>query len=1195
MDSLYLKEKDNDLYQLELYRSSSIGGVFTLRLDEQLTLLYGNDLYFNLHEYKPSELIGKSCAEFLHPKDFQKVKDALLSAKSYHLNNAVFETRIITSSGLIKNTLVSGSFRQYEGFEDFEGYVTDITRQKQMEAQISQLTEAESELTKQIQLYRSTELGGVFTVIVDEYFSLLYGNDKYYKIHEYTKESMRTRLHNHCLEYVHPDDLAIVQQTISSTLERGEQYAEWVMRVITGKNNIRYILCSGVFIEDNGRTLMNGVVIDITKQKLIEEELFRSEEKFRIATQNSDVNFWTYDFEKRQIIQTLNSQKYHGFDMIVANVPESLIECGYVRQDSVADFLKLYEDLRSGVKAASAEIWFRTIDNDGWWCERINYNNVFDKYGKLVFSHAVGTDITAKKIAEQKYQEEIAYKNAIISSKVLCSMRVDLTTGVVEDVDSYNPNFINKYRDNNYAKCLELMTQTLINTEQQSNIREQLAATALLKLFAKGETVKSYKMQRQIANGSYHWVEITVKLFQKPNSDHVIGFLYSNDIDNKVVFNQVLKQIANYNYDIICQIDALSNKYYLYAYNDTKFPIDKAEETYEETIATYLQHKMSPKDAEEVIYRVKLATILKELENKKTYSLTCNMIDNEGKVHNKMIRFSYLDPQIKTLLYTQSDVTEIVESEKQHQAILNDALFAAQQASRAKTEFLSRMSHEIRTPMNAIIGMSALATENVNDPEQVEDCLSKVNISAKFLLSLINDILDLSRIESGKVSVKKERIAFEELLKGINTIAYAQAQAKGINYNVILTNKTEDYYIGDAMKLQQVLINILGNAIKFTPSGGRVQLIITQEEVTEETAVLKFVVKDTGEGISKEFLPHIFEAFSQQHIGTTSMYGGTGLGLAICKNLITLMNGDISVTSTEGSGSQFTVKVKLGVCLACKIKERESSFIHFSLMSALVIDNDIISYKQTEKVLKGLGLKVTHLDSGYSAVLRVRALLEKGDKYNLIIIDGTQSTRDGIKTTQELRKLVPLDTLIVMCCHDWTAIETEARIAGVNTFIKKPLNKEDITAILEKYSHLKNLKRDVPQVANYDFTGHRVLLVEDNRLNIEVAKRLLLSKNLNVVVAENGKLGYEVFKASPLNYYDAILMDIRMPVMDGLTSTIAIRALNRADSKTIPIIAMTANAFDEDIEKTKEAGMNAHLAKPIEPKIMFKTLAEYIK
>lgn len=403
MDSLYLKEKDNDLYQLELYRSSSIGGVFTLRLDEQLTLLYGNDLYFNLHEYKPSELIGKSCAEFLHPKDFQKVKDALLSAKSYHLNNAVFETRIITSSGLIKNTLVSGSFRQYEGFEDFEGYVTDITRQKQMEAQISQLTEAESELTKQIQLYRSTELGGVFTVIVDEYFSLLYGNDKYYKIHEYTKESMRTRLHNHCLEYVHPDDLAIVQQTISSTLERGEQYAEWVMRVITGKNNIRYILCSGVFIEDNGRTLMNGVVIDITKQKLIEEELFRSEEKFRIATQNSDVNFWTYDFEKRQIIQTLNSQKYHGFDMIVANVPESLIECGYVRQDSVADFLKLYEDLRSGVKAASAEIWFRTIDNDGWWCERINYNNVFDKYGKLVFSHAVGTDITAKKIAEQKY------------------------------------------------------------------------------------------------------------------------------------------------------------------------------------------------------------------------------------------------------------------------------------------------------------------------------------------------------------------------------------------------------------------------------------------------------------------------------------------------------------------------------------------------------------------------------------------------------------------------------------------------------------------------------------------------------------------------------------------------------------------------------------------------------------------------
>lgn len=418
--------------------------------------------------------------------------------------------RIKTGSGVIKHTLVSGSFHLRDGEEVFDGYITDISKQKQMEQQIRQLTESEADLQKQVELYRSTDIGGVFSVAMDENFTLLYGNDKYFKIHEYTKDSMREKLHNRCVEYIYPGDLPLVQKSVQTALDAGSHNVEWVMRIITGNGNIRHILCSGILETVGEMTIMNGMVIDMTKQKEMEEALRQSEEKFRIATENSDVTFWTYDFARKEMTQTQASQRIHGSGMIIPNVPQSLIDRGYVRSDSVEELLNLYRKLASGAKTASGEFWFQDLKKVGWWCEHIDYTTVFDNTGKPLCAYAIGKDVTPKKIAEQRYNEEVSYKNALISTHMIASMRIDLTTGNVEEVDSSYPEILADYAGKNYSQSITTLANLLINEEQSTHFLSAAQADVLLDAFQDGERQKDFRIQRKMPDGTYRWVSTII-------------------------------------------------------------------------------------------------------------------------------------------------------------------------------------------------------------------------------------------------------------------------------------------------------------------------------------------------------------------------------------------------------------------------------------------------------------------------------------------------------------------------------------------------------------------------------------------------------------------------------------------------------------------------------------------------------------
>ena len=540
-----------------------------------------------------------------------------------------------------------------------------------------------------------------------------------------------------------------------------------------------------------------------------------------------------------------------------------------------------------------------------------------------------------------------------------------------------------------------------------------------------------------------------------------------------------------------------------------------------------------------------------------------------------------------------TDVDQEIRDDMVQKRALSDALAAAEDASKAKTAFLSNMSHEIRTPMNAIIGLDNIALSDPDIPAKTRDYLEKIDGSAHHLLGLINNILDISRIEAGRLVLKNEEFSFSRLLEQVNTIISGQCRDKGLTYECRALNKIDDYYIGDDMKLKQVLINILGNAVKFTPEGGRVELTVEKMNSFNGKTTLKFEMSDTGIGMDKDYLPKLFDAFSQEDSSVTNKYGSTGLGMAITKSIIEMMSGNISVESEKGKGTTFTVTVTLTD--SDRIGSAKSGEISTHDMSVLVIDDDSVACEHARLVLDSVGIAVETALSGKDAIEMVKVREARQEPYNLILVDWQMPDMDGLETTRRIRAIVGSESaIIILTAYNWDDIIDEAVKAGVDSFLAKPLFASSVIDEFRKALQKKD-QEEQKEEHKADLNGRKILLAEDMLVNAEIMKELLKMRGMETDHAENGRICVDMFQEKPEGYYDAILMDMRMPEMDGLEATRVIRKLDRADAKDIPIIALTANAFDEDVQKSLQAGLNAHLSKPVEPESLFSTLEHLIK
>lgn len=522
----------------------------------------------------------------------------------------------------------------------------------------------------------------------------------------------------------------------------------------------------------------------------------------------------------------------------------------------------------------------------------------------------------------------------------------------------------------------------------------------------------------------------------------------------------------------------------------------------------------------------------------------------------------------------------------QHQQALSDALANAHAASSAKSNFLSHMSHEIRTPMNAIIGMTTIALSKITSRERVEDCLGKIAESSRHLLGLINDILDMSKIEHGKLSISHEPMNLPASIRNINDLVRPQAQARKLNFEILSESVEYENLIGDALRLNQILLNILSNSLKFTPAGGTISLKIRQLTKHGNMVRLAFIISDTGIGMSQEFLDRLYSPFEQASATTAAKYGGTGLGMSITLNLTNLMGGTIDVDSKVGEGSTFTVE------LPFEINENADPKLEtLPHLKILVVDDDHGTCEHATLLLKKMGMNVTWCTSGREAVKLVQEAQAAAAPFDVCLVDWKMPEMDGAETSRKIRDVVGDDLLIIIIsAYDWSPIEEHARKSGVNDFIAKPFFASTLHDVListiQRYGVVEAISETDDQ--KYDFSGKRILLVEDNEFNREIAREFLEMVNAEVEDAKNGQEAVEKFLASAAGYYDLILMDVQMPVMDGYDATKTIRASEHPDANAIHILALTANAFSEDVAHAIASGMNGHIAKPIDMLELYK-------
>lgn len=528
------------------------------------------------------------------------------------------------------------------------------------------------------------------------------------------------------------------------------------------------------------------------------------------------------------------------------------------------------------------------------------------------------------------------------------------------------------------------------------------------------------------------------------------------------------------------------------------------------------------------------------------------------------------------------------------------ALVAAEQASAAKGNFMSRMSHEIRTPLNAIIGYNTIAAGDIaeakSDAEfraavmKVSDCLAKSNIASKHLLTVINDVLDMSAIESGKIQIAHEKFDFKGLINSLTTIFYSQARAKGVELEVLFDTLTEEWFVGDSLRLNQILTNILSNAVKFTPEGGSVTVVIRQPEAQSNAAHIHFEITDTGIGMAPDYLEHIWTPFEQADSSISRRFGGTGLGLSITKNLVDLMNGTIEVESEQGRGTTFRIE------LTFERTEQPSgsASYDFSSINALVVDDDASTGDYVSLLMSRFGARCFAVTSGSEAVAAVAEAERREEPYSLCLVDWKMPKLDGIETVKLIREVAGADIpIIVVTAYDFSEVVDRAAEAGITKFLSKPLFQSSLFNLLANIIGLQPESK-IDKAPALNLSGRRVLLVEDNEMNMEIARRILESIGLIVDSAWNGEEARNLFCSSTVGTYQLILMDVQMPVMDGYSATIAIRSSEHPEAKSVPIIAMTADAFAENVAEALASGMNDHISKPIDLTTLYDTLNRFI-
>lgn len=812
--------------------------------------------------------------------------------------------------------------------------------------------------------------------------------------------------------------------------------------------------------------------------------------------------------------------------------------------------------------------------------------------------HLVGIiiNIDHEKEMEKLHRRYNAFHRAYTKSN-LCELYVDLKN-----------NHFDSLKEAHVSTTMtwDQLVQTYIDkygvTEEKETLHKIYDRQYLLEIFSNGQTEINYE-SKIVYNGETRWLRHIILRDENPNyamvmirditkskielenintitkQNEAMDMLIQGTV--KLVDRYAMCNLENNTYQFFSHLD--NDSIYLPNGNFDQFTKDMAKFYKTVDFNTTLVKEIS---IENIRSKLKKDSDIFRIEY-------CSLDETQYKTI-AITPISWKNGIVEKVLLLAQDATQEKQIEIQSRKALQEAFDDVNKASKAKTQFLSNMSHDIRTPMNAIVGMTAIAGANIDNRERVLDCLTKITKSSRHLLGLINEVLDMSRIESGKISLNDEEFNLSELVENVLSLIKSDVRSHEHQFNVKINNIEHEDVCGDSLRIQQLLLNILTNAIKYTPDHGEIDFIINEIPTnSSKLGCYEFIVKDNGIGMSENFQKVMFDPFTRADENRATQIQGTGLGLAIAKNIAKMMHGSIDVVSTINHGSKFTITIYLP--LQDKEMDKIDEFID---LPVLVVDDDIISCETTVSILKDIGIDGEWVISGKEAIDQVKVKHNQNHDYFAIIIDWKMPEMDGIETTKRIRKIVGKEvTIIILSAYDYSVIEKEARDAGVDEFIAKPLFRSRLAATLKHAVEGKahSSKSTLEKLNQLDYSNKRILLVEDNELNSEIAKEIIGMTGAKIDVAQNGKEAVDIFSQAPDYYYDLIFMDIQMPILNGYEATAAIRSLPKHGAKTIPIIAMTANAFSEDIALSKISGMNEHIAKPLDLQKLKTVLEKWIR
>ena len=1147
------------------------------------TFLNANAFTFDVIGYTEEQFrteTGGSLMSIVHPCDVDTVREHIERLIADR-RPTVYNCRIIRRDGAVRWVCASANIiNNMDGVPVIQAAYSDVTE--------LQRVERERDST-----YDSIP-GGVAKVLIGTQLSLLEANDNFFQMLGTDRTAYKGTL-----SAVAPADRGAI---VTAFMEAAETDApvdiEYRCRRFDNEQTI-WIHLIARFVENaHGAKVYQCVFIDITKQKTAQIQLYRERDRYRIIMENSADVIYEYDRKTDTVVFYETIRRGDETEIakhVSPNFSKKLYDQKIAHPEDAETAMRVF----SGTQGGSAEVRLRNlkINRDYVWC-LLQGQPVYEN-GALARVVGIIRDITEnKRISQEKERLQRIFDLELRRDyESIC--QINPSTGRYVMWTPSNASYYDIPTSGIFSEELAHAISRIVCGEDQETCLKTLSIGNMLKTLEEEKEGTCY-YRVLTPDGSLRWKCARYTYFGDDGSIllnvrdvHDIRIAQQQE-ENR--FRAILRETCEY----IIETDVETKSYTLHLPTlINRYPLEACSD-YGSLIARYSERYVAPEDRESFLRAVSLPEALSRMRREGGSCSIKYTVNTNGSPAYKtwnMSLYRYDDNREYMLSYIL-DITKLVleQQEKEREAernrqIIKDALTAAEQASRAKSDFLSRMSHEIRTPMNAVIGMTTIAAASLDNRDKLTDCLGKIGLSSRYLLSLINDILDMSRIESGKVSIINEEFDFRSFVEGISSLIYPQAKNKNIVFDLNIEGVVDERYRGDPLRLNQVLINILSNALKFTPEWRSVHLSIRETRRVRDRAYLQFIVRDTGIGMEKGLLERIFEPFEQGGASISHSYGGSGLGLAISSNLISLMNGHISVSSTPGVGSEFVVELPL-LTVPDNTPKQDVSLEDIRV---LVVDDDLVTCEHTTLILNRIGVDAEYVTSGKAAVTRVNSALQRHTCYNIALVDWKMPDMDGVETARSIRRIVGPDTLvIIMSAYDWTEIEARAREAGVDFFISKPIFQSVVQDVLLKATRRRQSADTLP-VQKEDFAGRRILLVEDNEINMEIARTLLEFRNASVDGACNGQQAVEMFRSSPQNHYDAVLMDVRMPVMDGIAATQAIRGLDRADAATVPILAMTANAFAEDIERARKAGMNEHLAKPIEPETLYARLASYFR